>query len=102
MFKLIDVFLAFLPDSGIVACNSGEGCELSGTGSHRHPWMALRLVVRQVDDVIVFSHNSQLSTLNSQLSPVSSYLVVAFLGCCTLLEVQASQDGILAETLLDG
>ena len=31
-----------------------------------------------------------------------SYLPVALAGSGTLLEVQASQDGVLAETLLDG
>ena len=78
-----------------MASHGCEGCKLSGTGCHRHPRMALRLVMRQVDDIVVISHNSLLSS-------VSSYLVVTLPGRCTLLEVQASQDGVLAETLLDG
>ena len=32
---------------------------------------------------------------------MSTHLFVALLGCGTFLEVQASEDGILAETLLD-
>ncbi len=58
MFILIDMFSAFFPDSGIVASNSGEGRKLSGTGCHRHPWMVLRLVMRQVDNIVVVSHKS--------------------------------------------
>ena len=58
MFIFIDVLPALLPDSGIVACNSCKGRKLSGTGCHRHPWMSLRLVMRQVDKIVAFcTHN---------------------------------------------
>ena len=32
---------------------------------------------------------------------MSSYLFVTFLGCGSFLEVQASEDGVLSETLFD-
>ena len=32
---------------------------------------------------------------------MSSYLFITFFGCCTLLKVQTSEDGVLAETLFD-
>ena len=70
----------------------------------------LRLVVRQIDDIVVvvidfvrLGHSSELDGSRCSIGSclVSSYLFVTFLGCGSFLEVQASEDGVLAETLFD-
>ena len=81
-------------DSLFIACQCGKGRKLGCTVPHRHPRMMLWLVMWQIDDIVVISHNSQLSL-------VSSYLFIAFLGCGTFLKVQTSEDGVFAETFLD-
>ena len=66
--------------------------------------MMLWLVMWQINDIVVILH-FQFSIINSQLANalrlMSSYLFVALLGCGTFLKVEASKDGIFAETLLD-
>ena len=44
---------------------------------------------------------SKLQIMNAELRLVSSYLLVAFDGCCPLFKIQAFQYGILSEALLD-
>ena len=93
------MLLRHISNGCIIACQSGKGCKLGSAVPHRHPRMMLRLVVWQIDNIVVIIH-CPLSIIN-YLSLVSSYLFVTFLGCGTFLEVQASEDGVLAETLLD-
>ena len=75
----------------LIPGQGGKRCELGSTVFQRHPRMPQRGVMLHVNYVVVSSHRSCF---------MAAYLAVPVLLCGPFLEVQTSEDGVLAEFLL--